>query len=331
MKKNLLKKSPKSEQKKFDLYGCLEILALIFLFGVAFFLQPYKTKYIGVCIASCFGHVIVCYLITFLITCVFSIFIKDKGKRKKVSVCILWIVSVLFSVRAYLNNSFSQYICGLDANCDTEIVKHSETNNPITGIVTGKFPDEKFFSGTFKDGKPDGILTIYYKNGQIASQTEYKNGLKHGFAKGYNESGRLKGEEHYQNGKHFGKMTYYEDGKLRGELSFKDDKRDGVLKIWYENGQLAMETNFKNDLADGVQKVYYSNGQLAIEGYFKDGKKDGIFKIYRQDGTLETEGHFKNDQLTSGNERILRQIEKKLLELGIERILELEENGSSQK
>jgi antitoxin component YwqK of YwqJK toxin-antitoxin module len=39
------------------------------------------------------------------------------------------------------------------------------------------YPDGNRYSGSWKDGKPDGIGTLYNKSGQIIQKGLFKNGL----------------------------------------------------------------------------------------------------------------------------------------------------------
>jgi antitoxin component YwqK of YwqJK toxin-antitoxin module len=48
---------------------------------------------------------------------------------------------------------------------------------PFTGIAVGKHhSDGTKWEGTFKDGKPDGLRTLWYLNGQKSHETTYKDG-----------------------------------------------------------------------------------------------------------------------------------------------------------
>ena len=53
----------------------------------------------------------------------------------------------------------------------------------------------------------------------------------------------------------------------------KNDKEDGLSKIWYENNQLRFEINYKDGKEDGKYKEWYENGKLEYERNYKDGER----------------------------------------------------------
>ena len=92
---------------------------------------------------------------------------------------------------------------------------------------------------TFKDGKPDGLTTHWYKNGQ------------------------KKIEETYNDGKNEGKYTsWYENGQKKKEETYKDGQRDGAWTQWRANGQKEYEGTYKD-------------GELISEKYWNE---DGSVK-----------------------------------------------------
>ncbi len=68
----------------------------------------------------------------------------------------------------------------------------------------GKFYDEKgrlTFTGTFKDGLPDGVMTNYFSNGTIRNEITYVKGVQNGLQHIYNEDGEQIIEMNFENGK----------------------------------------------------------------------------------------------------------------------------------
>ena len=74
----------------------------------------------------------------------------------------------------------------------------------------GKLKSERHY----KDGKADGFLTIWHKNGRKHFKTHFKDGKKDGLA-----------------------ASWYPDGKKRYEKNYKNGKENGRFTIWYQNGQ----------------------------------------------------------------------------------------------
>ena len=79
----------------------------------------------------------------------------------------------------------------------------------------------------------------YYKNGNLASETPYKNGKEEGIEK-----------------------WYYWNGSLRTETPYKNGKVDGIARWYYDNGNLVIEVSYKNYELHGDLKYYTEDGKL---------------------------------------------------------------------
>jgi antitoxin component YwqK of YwqJK toxin-antitoxin module len=49
----------------------------------------------------------------------------------------------------------------------------------------------------YKDGKLDGLVEVYYDNGQLEQKGNFKDGEQHGLVEIYHENGQLKEEKNY--------------------------------------------------------------------------------------------------------------------------------------
>ena len=88
---------------------------------------------------------------------------------------------------------------------------------------------------------PDGLKKSYYKNDQLYTEGNYKDGKKDGLWKTYFINSKLEYEVYYNNGIVEGLLkVYYENGQLKTIGTLKDGKPDGPLEIYYENGQLML-------------------------------------------------------------------------------------------
>ena len=76
---------------------------------------------------------------------------------------------------------------------------------------------------TYNNGKIDGVLKEYFKNGKIHSEIPYINNQKQGVAKVYNEKGQLTKEVSFQNNKFHGvAKSYSQTGEILTELIFNE-------------------------------------------------------------------------------------------------------------
>lgn len=166
-------------------------------------------------------------------------------------------------------------------------------------------------TGSFRDGTATGLDIEYWDNGNIKSETTYKNANLEGIVKWYHENGNIQAEYNYENGKKEGiSKKYYGNGNLEYEEHWKDDKLNGVVKSYYKNGQLEYEDNYKDDKLDGLSKTYYSNGNIQSESTYKDDKRNGVSKWYYEDGQLESEANYKAGVIVPLEKEEIKQEEK---------------------
>lgn len=83
----------------------------------------------------------------------------------------------------------------------------------------------------------------YFKNGEIKSETPYKNGKLDGIVK-----------------------EYYENGKLESEVPYKDNQENGVYRTYYANGKIKEDGEYVtiNSMKQwiGDRKLYTEDGKL---------------------------------------------------------------------
>ena len=80
----------------------------------------------------------------------------------------------------------------------------------------------------YTDGKLDGKMISYYKNGQIKNKANYKDGLSDGKWTFYYENGQIKEEGIFKDGNKIGKWTtYHENGQIKEEESHKSVEEGG--------------------------------------------------------------------------------------------------------
>lgn len=111
------------------------------------------------------------------------------------------------------------------------------------------------------NGEENGKLQVYWPNGLLKEEGNFKDGKTHGTFKYYTESGMLYREKNYVDG-----------------------REHGVFREYWDNGQLESEVNVVNGKRHGISKFYLGNGRLRSEAYFIEDKKYGIFKFYMNDG-----------------------------------------------
>lgn len=126
------------------------------------------------------------------------------------------------------------------------------------GLYYKKFTDVPFNGTTkgleqipFKDGKVDGFVKTYFKNGKLKSKTLYKNGRRNGLHVRYHENGLLLGQVIYKKGKLHGEsVTYFNNGILESKGSYVNDNKSGRWIRYKKNGELWNKFSglFENDV-----------------------------------------------------------------------------------
>lgn len=183
---------------------------------------------------------------------------------------------------------------------------------------------EAFLIGRFsyKNGKMDGTFNkYYYKNGALAAQIKYENGVPTGDCNEFFSNGKLETNVKYVNSKREGAFVrYHSNGQLCISLTYKNDKAEGKRTEYYDNGnirsvrifkngkvegndigyyqdkKLQYSENYKNGIKNGKQTYWYSNGNVKEEFNYVNGVLNGAFVKYYENGILAKKGTFKNDK-----------------------------------
>ncbi|MEE3372652.1 MAG: toxin-antitoxin system YwqK family antitoxin [Planctomycetota bacterium] len=99
-----------------------------------------------------------------------------------------------------------------------------DSKTPFTGVAVDKhLYGKKKSEGTFKDGKQEGLATIWHENGKKSSEGTFKDGKPDGLV-----------------------TAWYENGQKQSEGNFKDGNAEGLSTRWHENGQKKSEETYKD-------------------------------------------------------------------------------------
>ncbi|MGZ4037801.1 MAG: toxin-antitoxin system YwqK family antitoxin [Bacteroidia bacterium] len=133
--------------------------------------------------------------------------------------------------------------------------------------ISYQIHDNDTINAIDKDSLKQGVWREFWNNGDLKSETSYKNNLKHGLEIiWYDKPDCVESE------------AYYKDGKLDGQSIHYSKK---CRKDFVEN--------FKKGIKEGVETEYYSNGVTKAEGNFKKGNLDGYYKVYDRRGNFSFE------------------------------------------
>ena len=98
------------------------------------------------------------------------------------------------------------------------------------------------------------------------------------------KDGQVKSIENFKNGKLNGEFKeFFENGSLFQIGTFKNGDMKNI-KVFYENGNLKFEQKLKD--RKGKYRGYYPNGILEVEGEVFQGDEIGLWKYYNEEGNL---------------------------------------------
>lgn len=98
----------------------------------------------------------------------------------------------------------------------------------------------------YKNGKLEGLRTVYYPNTKIAEEMTYKNGVKDGIYKKTAVNGTLLEQSTYKNNEYNGDAVFYDsDGTIASKGKFLNGKKVGMWQF-FTKGVLKKEVNMSD-------------------------------------------------------------------------------------
>ena len=145
------------------------------------------------------------------------------------------------------------------------LVYKKDSTQPFTGSIMDVYDNFQIMgTGTYKDGKREGMWISFWKNGNIQGEGKFKDGKPNGLSE-----------------------SFYENGQLKERKTYKEGKEEGLVEQFNENGQLEYKGNYKNGEQHGLSEWFDKNGQLEYRGNYKNGEQEGLHETFRDDGQYE--------------------------------------------
>ena len=152
---------------------------------------------------------------------------------------------------------------------------------PFSGVYVNYFEPEDTsdpssphkFEKHFRDGKLDGLYTIWNHLREKISETHYKNGEMNGNSTAWYSQGRKMLDENYKDGEKDGLQVYWSPrhGGKWHEAYYKNGEEDGVYTRYYDNGKKQVEKTFKNGIENGLRTEWSEDGKKTYQEHFIDG------------------------------------------------------------
>ncbi len=213
------------------------------------------------------------------------------------------------------------------------------TVEPYTGLAFLDYPNEnKQMEVQIKNGKPDGRVKEWERNGRKVYDAEFKagvqvgkeqqwyadgfnkllvtyqNGLAHGICTEWHQTGGKKSLGEFVQGKEQGEHNWWFATGIKDQtVNYSNGKEEGPMYAWHENGAKKIEAQYKNGKLEGNYALWYSNGQKKAKKTFRDSlhvgealywAKDGRLtgrNIYGENGKLEKEYNYNSGSIKVGN------------------------------
>lgn len=116
----------------------------------------------------------------------------------------------------------------------------------ITDIEQAK--DHNFDAVSYDHMDVNGLLIIWFKNGQVKQKGVFDQGQRKGLWVSWYENGQKKTSGHYVAGLKEGQWTiWYQNGRRMQKGYYKADRREGVWIYWYGNGRKKEAGRYRQD------------------------------------------------------------------------------------
>lgn len=174
------------------------------------------------------------------------------------------------------------------------------SNNQKNGVWKFNAIDETTYQKyhiadvTYKNGKKEGPITLYYSEGTKASAGTCSNDLLDGAFTIYYKSGEVERKyisvkDHIQ-----GRLTYYyKTGEEKMTIDLIDGRRNGEMIGYYKNGDVKSRRTYKNGIVQDTCWFYYPNGKVQEESIYKNGEVTHL-KYYYDSGQLWVSKEYKD-------------------------------------
>ena len=168
---------------------------------------------------------------------------------------------------------------------------HGNDQNEIhvfkTYHINSKVKAERRFRVSDGDTIAEGLSKVYYENGQLELEVEYRDGVKHGLERAFYENGRLRYVGFNLQGDKDSVWTWYYDSPSRTPIRVKEFWKRGRQVahqyMYRESGQVEAYA-FGDPMGYPVYTRHYdSTGRVVSE----EGKRTPLIEVVKQGNIRE--------------------------------------------
>ena len=176
----------------------------------------------------------------------------------------------------------------MKSNTERSLSIYSYKDGLLDGLDVVYYDGAVKETGHWKEGKQNGLFTLYTTGGILIDYANFEDGERHGLTRQYDpETGGVTHVGNYLHGEMDGRWIEYnpDTGYILTEQTYREGILHGPARQYYSHGQLQIDMNFENGVAQGAYKAYYPDGQLQVEDNLENGSYSSQVKMYYEDGT----------------------------------------------
>ncbi len=176
----------------------------------------------------------------------------------------------------------------MKSNTERSLSIYSYKDGLLDGLDVVYYDGAVKETGHWKEGKQNGLFTLYTTGGILIDYANFEDGERHGLTRQYDpETGGVTHVGNYLHGEMDGRWVEYDPdtGYILTEQTYCEGVLHGPAKQYYSHGQLQIDMNFENGVAQGPYQAYYPGGQLQVEDNLENGSYSSQVKMYYEDGT----------------------------------------------
>jgi antitoxin component YwqK of YwqJK toxin-antitoxin module len=157
----------------------------------------------------------------------------------------------------------------------------------------------------------NGPWHVFYANGNIHTNGNYKNGKKTGLEISYYDNGQIMDSCYYKDGLVEGiSVSYHRNGQVKNNSFYIHDKLDSVYREWSENGKLVQEIGYKNNEFNGIYNTWDDNGKLLTKAFYLNGNLEGEIMFWDKKTNSYIKENYKNGFKTTSFDKVLKDLKE---------------------
>lgn len=148
------------------------------------------------------------------------------------------------------------------------------------------------------DGK-NGLKIVHFPNSDDTCQViQYKDGKKNGYLREFYKNGNLKTEQHFIDDKNVDTAKFYHsNGKISAIQIYDKGYKAGCWESYNDQGKLYSKICFRNGVYHGTAVTYsYKSLNLIERFHYDNGSKEGSQETFYNSAKPKSISYYHNDQ-----------------------------------